>query len=309
MRFSIKGVLDMKSIKIQDIKYDLRGKSILKNISLEHEGSGVIALLGPNGAGKTTLMRILLNIIKPSSGNVLYNGEDLFKDRQRLIEKVGYLPQNFDMYSNATVDDLLSFIGRKRNMSKGDLVDKKSELIEKFDLKEVYKKHFGKLSGGFKRRVGIAQALMGNIDFVIIDEPTVGLDPEQRFRFREYLSKIGREKTVIISTHIVEDIAFYSNRIAIINRGEVIFNDESKKLIEKAKKKVIEGYVKESEYIEFSEKYKIIEQSGFEERGIKIKAIKGEDDKVPECFEEINPDLESAYIYYLNNFEGKKLPW
>lgn len=296
----------MNSIKIQNIKYDVRGKSILKDINLEYEGNGVIALLGPNGAGKTTLMRVLLNIINPSSGEVLYNGENLFNDRQRLIEKVGYLPQNFDMYGNTTVDDLLSFIGKKRNMNSGELLDKKLELIEKFDLKEVYKKHFGRLSGGFKRRVGIAQALMGNIDFVVIDEPTVGLDPEQRFKFREYLSKIGREKTVIISTHIVEDIAFYADRISIVNKGKVIFDDSSKKLIETAKNNIIEGYVKEGDYISFSEKYKVIEHGGLGENGIRIKALKSKVHDIPDNFEEISPDIESSYIYYLNNFEGEK---
>lgn len=293
----------MNTLEIKNIKHNIRGKQILKDINIKYEDKGVIALLGPNGAGKTTLMRILLDIIKPSSGEILYNGENFSKDRQKLIEKVGYLPQNFDMYGNTTVKDLLEFIGNKRNMKKEDIKNKKDELIEKFDLEEVYKKHFGRLSGGFKRRVGIAQALMGNIDFVVIDEPTVGLDPEQRFKFREYLAKVGEEKTVLISTHIVEDIAFYSKRISIVNKGEIIFDDTSKSLIDKAKGNIIEGFIKENEYSFFRKKYNVIEQSGLEEKGIKLKAIKKEKEEIPEGFEIISPDIESSYIYYLNTFE------
>lgn len=295
----------MNTLEIKNIKHNIKGKQILKDINIKYEDKGVIALLGPNGAGKTTLMRILLDIIKPSSGEIFYNGENFSKNRQKLIEKVGYLPQNFDMYGNTTVKDLLEFIGNKRNMKKADIKNKKDELIEKFDLEEVYKKHFGRLSGGFKRRVGIAQALMGDIDFVIIDEPTVGLDPEQRFKFREYLSKLGEEKTVLISTHIVEDIAFYSKRISIVNKGEIVFDDTSKALIDKANGNIIEGFIKENEYSFFRKKYNVIEQSGIEEKGIKLKAIKKEKEEVPEGFEIISSDIESSYIYYLNTFERK----
>ncbi|GFN35538.1 ATP-binding cassette domain-containing protein [Tepidimicrobium xylanilyticum] len=283
-------------LSVSNIKFYYFNKEVLSGITFEHDDNGIIALLGPNGAGKTTLMRILVGLKKAKTGNVYYNGEDLLNNRNKLIKAVGYLPQNFEIYSNVSGLDFLSYVCDVKMLNEKEKKDNIEFVVEKFNLERVIKKRFGSYSGGYKRRLGIAQAMIGNPQFIIIDEPTAGLDPEQRFEFRQYLTNIGKDKIVLISTHIVEDIAFYCSKVIILNEGKITFDGTPDELIGLVDGKIYGGTINVEEYGTLKGQLNIIEQSGMEDGKISLKVIC--EDKAPHGFKKIKPTLENAYVYF-----------
>ena len=204
------------------------GKYALNNIDLDIQ-SGMFGLLGPNGAGKTTLMRILVTLLNPSSGSVTVDGMDLQKNRKRIRQMMGYLPQDFSTFSKLKVWEFLDYVGslsgvRKRNTR----MQKIDKLLEEVGLFDVRDRRAYKLSGGMKRRLGIAQTLIGDPKIMVIDEPTVGLDPEERVRFRNLLADLSRQDTIILlSTHIVGDI---SSTCTSVSTGEINGYSQGKSL-------------------------------------------------------------------------------
>jgi ABC-type multidrug transport system ATPase subunit len=204
-------------------------------------GTGMYGLLGPNGAGKTTLMKILAGILHPSSGAVRVGGHDLSAESGRAAVRrvLGYLPQELGLYPDLSAREFLDYIG----ILKG-LTDKRSrrsrveELLEVVSLEGEAERKLKGFSGGMKRRVGIAQALLNDPRLLIVDEPTVGLDPEERIRFRNLLSDLAGERTVLLSTHIVEDVAQTSRNLAVMAEGKVIFEGTNEELIQEARGKV-----------------------------------------------------------------------
>lgn len=203
--------------------------------------TGMFGLLGPNGAGKTTLMRILAGILRPTSGSARVGGNDLSTESGRLAVKrvLGYLPQELGLYPDLSAHEFLDYIG----ILKG-LEDKRArhrrieELLDVVGLRDVSKRKLKGFSGGMKRRVGIAQALLNDPRLLIVDEPTAGLDPEERIRFRNLLSDLGGNRTVLLSTHIVEDVAQTSRNLAVMNRGTVLYQGTAADLIRAAQDKV-----------------------------------------------------------------------
>jgi ABC-2 type transport system ATP-binding protein len=185
-------------------------------------GEGVIGLLGPNGAGKTTLMSIVATVLRPSAGTVRWKGVDVLADPLAIRRELGYLPQDFGVYDKLTAVELLRYFGRLKGLAGRALTAAVDEMIDLVNLRAAANRRLGGFSGGMRQRVGIAQALLGDPKIVIVDEPTVGLDPEERVRFRNLLSELGHGRTVILSTHIVSDVEAIAERIAVIRKGHLV---------------------------------------------------------------------------------------
>lgn len=285
----------VNNFKAENIHFSYNTKKVLNGVSFQHESTGVVGLLGPNGAGKTTLMNILVGILTPKKGIVELNGVNILKDHKYSIKNVGYLPQNFDIYSNITGLDFLNYVCNAKGITPSYHKQEIEMVVEKFNLSSVIKSSFRKYSGGYKRRLGIAQAMIGSPKLIIVDEPTVGLDPEQRFEFRKYLSNIGDKSTILISTHIVEDIEYYCKKVLMLNNGELKFNGTPEEFINDTKGKIYEGELTIENLDLIKNKVKILNQSMKAENLVSIKAIC--EDYIPKGFSESIGSLEDAYVY------------
>lgn len=288
-------------IKIENLNKVYKGGSYaIKNLNLEIP-NGMFGLLGPNGAGKSTLMRILVTLMKPSSGKVTINDTlDLAKNRREIRAMLGYLPQDFSFFSKLKTYEFLDYTARLAGMKNGAARRTAVEqMLEEVGLFEARDRHANKLSGGMKRRLGIAQALINDPKIIIVDEPTTGLDPEERIRFRNLLSTIStRDVIIILSTHIVGDISSTCDNMALLNKGNLAFAGSPEQLIKEA-----EGYVwlikaTEKEYMEINEKYPVIStipiDGGWEVQVVaeNINGYYGEP---------IRPNLEHAYVHFMEN--------
>lgn len=198
-----------------------KNKIAVDRVSLKL-GTGVYGLLGENGAGKTTLMRMLCGILKPTGGTVTFQEMDVSSEDYRKV--LGYLPQDFGYYPNFTGTDFLMYMASLKGLTKYRAKKRSEELLELVGLKENGKKKIRTYSGGMKQRLGIAQALLNHPKLLILDEPTAGLDPKERVRFRNLIAELGKDSTVILSTHIVTDIEHIADRILIMRDGQLIFN-------------------------------------------------------------------------------------
>ena len=185
-------------------------------------GSGVYGLLGPNGAGKTTLMRIMTDLLAPSTGRVLLDGQDIAVMGAAFRKKLGYLPQDFGVYPNFTAEQFLLYIARLKGLSKFDAKRQTDNLLRMVGLEDKKQKKLKGFSGGQRQRVGIAQALLGDPEILVLDEPTAGLDPEERIRFRGIISDLSQQKLVLLSTHIVSDLEAVANEIILLRKGVVL---------------------------------------------------------------------------------------
>jgi ABC-2 type transport system ATP-binding protein len=209
-------------IIINDLSKSYGEKRALSGVSL-HIETGMFGLLGRNGAGKTTLMRIVATVLSKSNGSVTVCGFDI-NNVKEIRKLVGYLPQEFSMYSNMTVYEAMDYLGVLSELPKKTRQEKIPALLKRVNLDDCRKVRVKALSGGMKRRLGIAQAILHDPQILIVDEPTAGLDPEERVRFRELLCEIAENRIVILSTHIVEDIEKTCEKIAVLDKGEIVFN-------------------------------------------------------------------------------------
>ena len=231
-------------IKISNLSKQFGNKTALDDVSLEIN-SGMFGLLGRNGAGKTTLMRILTTLLTKTSGDITIC--DIPIEKARDIRKiVGYLPQDFSMYPNMTVYEAMDYLGVLSEIPSKKRKGMVLELLDKVNLYDCQKVRIKALSGGMKRRLGIAQAIMHDPKVIIVDEPTAGLDPEERMRFKNLLSDISKDKIVILSTHIIEDIEETCENVAILNNGKVIYNGKTEKLstLDSKNTTILGGYMK-----------------------------------------------------------------
>lgn len=263
------------------------GKKALQNINLEMESPNLIGLLGQNGAGKSTLMKLLVAELLPTTGEIMLDGTALSKKEKELKAKLGYLPQIFGLYEELKVWEFLDYMAALKGIK-----NKKEEIdyvIEETNLTEKRKAKIGSLSGGQKQRVGIAQALLGNPEFLIFDEPTVGLDPEERVKFRNLFSKTAQDKIVLLSTHIIEDVQAICNRIIVIHKGRILFDGRPEYLIQEARGHV--GIVNENS--EMDKEIRIISRINTEE-GVSCRIVAEE---LPAYAKEAEVTLEDAYLY------------
>jgi len=287
-------------IKIENLnKVYPNGNYALKNLNLEIP-NGMFGLLGPNGAGKSTLMRILVTLMKPSSGKVTFDGYDLAKNRKQIRSMLGYLPQDFSFFSKLKTYEFLDYTARLSGMKNGaarrTAVD---QMLEEVGLYEARDRNANKLSGGMKRRLGIAQALINDPKIIIVDEPTTGLDPEERIRFRNLLSNIStRDVVIILSTHIVGDISSTCDNMALLNRGSLAFAGSPEELVKEAEGHVWLIQATEAEYLEINEKYPVISTIP-SEAGWDVQVVA--DDVNGFYGKQIAPNLEHAYVHFMEN--------
>ncbi len=273
------------------------GKTALADINLNIE-SGMFGLLGPNGAGKSSLMRILVTIMKPSTGIVDVNGYDLKKNRKEIRKMLGYLPQDFRFFTKLKTWEFLDYAaGLSGIKNKKQRLNKVDEWLEKVGLFDSRERQANKLSGGMKRRLGIAQALIGSPKIIVVDEPTTGLDPEERIRFRNILSELSQQDVIIIlSTHIVGDISSVCNDLALLDQGRLQFKGPPEELVNKAKGHVWQVNTSGTEYDMLKEKYAVISTIPSEE-GWEVQLV-GEEIEAKHAIE-IEPSLEHAYVYFM----------
>lgn len=223
---------------------------------------GVWGLIGANGAGKTTLMRMLAGILPPSSGRVLYDGVDIRDLGEAYRDALGYLPQSFGFYPEFTVTDYLEYVAALKGIGGLECRKKTEELLELLSLAEVRKKKIKKLSGGMQRRVGIAQAMLNDPDVLILDEPTGGLDPGERVRFRNFLSEFAQGRIVLISTHIVSDVEYIAAQNVIMKDGRVIGAGKTEELLEAVAGKVFTAVIRQDELPRYEEAVRIVSMKG-----------------------------------------------
>lgn len=273
------------------------GNHAVRDVNLEIE-NGMFGLLGPNGAGKSTLMKVLVALMKPSSGRVLVNGEDISKERKKLRKMLGYLPQDFRFFTKLRTWEFLDYAGSLAGIKvRRERIERVDALLEQVGLLEARDRMANKLSGGMKRRLGIAQALIGDPKIIVVDEPTTGLDPDERIRFRNILSDLSQSDVIIIlSTHIVGDISSTCHNMALLNNGDLVFSGSPGKLIEEARGHVYNLSVSQYEYEQLREDIHIISSmpgdAGWDLQVV-ASDVSGYNHRV------IDPNLEHAYVYYM----------
>lgn len=256
---------------------------------------GVYGLLGPNGAGKTTLMNILTENLKPTSGRILYDGKDIHELGREYRRHIGYVPQQQQMFSGFTLRRFLLYISGLKGIDRKTADMQISEIVGKVNLENVMDKKLSAFSGGMKQRALLAQALLGDPSVIILDEPTAGLDPNERIRFRNIVSKIAFDRIVIIATHVVPDIQFIANKVIILDKGQLIAEGTPWELCDSIRGKVFEILADEEDIINIEAGFKTGDMVKDRE-GIRVRIVS---DRVPEgyVFSEKEPSLEDVYLY------------
>lgn len=262
---------------------------------------GVYGLLGKNGAGKTTFMRMLCTLLTPTEGNILCDGRDIFKMEGEYRKLLGYLPQNFGFYPEFTVRDYLLYIASIKGLPPAVAKKRTKELLAAVGLEKYAGRKMKKLSGGMKRRAGIAQAMMNHPKILILDEPTAGLDPNERIRFRNLISEFSEDRLVLLSTHIVSDVEYIANDIWLMNEGEIVRQGTPKQITESMKQKVWECLVEKRAVPLLARQYKISNMKA-DTQGVQVRVIAGE--KPAEYAKEAVPSLEDAFLYYFGEEAG-----
>ena len=279
-------------IELQDLSMTYpNGRQVLQHLNLSLKSPSLIGLLGPNGAGKSTLIKLLVAALMPTGGSILVDGQPLAKTEHLLKSKLGYLPQDFGLFDELTVVQFLDYMAALKGLHnpKGII----QEVIQAVNLEEKSKSKIRTLSGGQRQRVGIAQALLGNPPLLIFDEPTVGLDPEERIHFRNLFSRTAQNRLVLLSTHIIEDVQSVCDQIVVINHGRVLFTGTPEELIQTAVGHVGAFWEKDSA----QEQGLHITARVNTSQGIRCRAVA---DKLPAYIKAVEPSLEDAYLYLIS---------
>lgn len=263
--------------------------------------NGVYGLLGVNGAGKTTLMRMICTLLQPSSGKILCNGKDIFKMGADYRKLLGYLPQDFGFYPEFTVKDYLLYIAALKGIRPAVARKRVKDLISKVGLSKAANKKMKKLSGGMKRRAGIAQAVLNDPKILILNEPTAGLDPNERIRFRNLISELSEDRLVLLSTHIVSDVEYIANEIWLMNDGQLLQQGTADELIRSMDENVWKCYADKSDVPALMKQYKISNIKS-EPHGVELRIISKEKPFPDAVMEEAN--LEDVFLYYFGEKAG-----
>ena len=286
-------------LKIQNLtKTYPNGKKALSNVNLDIP-NGIFGLLGPNGAGKSSLMRTIAALQESDEGTIFLDDLDVLKQKDEVRKILGYLPQDFGFYPKVTAEDMLNHFAVLKGISnKAERKEVCEALLQQTNLYEVRDKYIGDYSGGMRQRFGIAQALLGNPKIVIVDEPTAGLDPQERNRFHNLLSEIGENVVVILSTHIVDDVKNLCHEMAIMNYGEVLFHGKTNEALSVLKGKVWQAQITKEEVEDYRNRFKIISSKVSAGKICVNTVADSQPDKV---FSSVEVDLEDVYFYYINN--------
>ncbi|MFD1356873.1 ABC transporter ATP-binding protein [Fictibacillus halophilus] len=286
-------------LTIENITKIFKDKNALNDINLELT-TGVYGILGANGSGKTTLMRILASVMKPSSGRVLLNGQDIAEMNEKYRELIGYLPQHVGYYKNFTAKKFLKYIAALKGLPKDETNEKVEEVLELVGLSDHHRKKIGGFSGGMKRRIGIAQALLNDPKILIVDEPTAGLDPKERIRFRNLLSKISTNRIVLLSTHIVSDIEFIAKEVLILKEGQLVKKETPQTLLKGIEDKVWTLVIEEKDVPRFQSEYKVGNIARIDDK-FQLRILS--DDQPQQNAQHDVPNLEDLYLYYFDEEE------
>jgi ABC-type multidrug transport system ATPase subunit len=277
------------------------GVRALREITLDIP-QGMFGLLGPNGAGKSTLMRTIATLQEADEGTIAFDGIDVLKDKNEVRKILGYLPQDFGLYPKVTPETMLDHFavlkGITNKRSRREVV---SHLLQMTNLYDVRKRKLGTFSGGMRQRFGIAQALLGNPRLIIVDEPTAGLDPEERNRFLNLLGEIGENVVVILSTHIVEDVAELCQHMAIISQGSVLLTGDPRSVIAGLQGKIWKKMIGKNDLESYKREHKVISTRWFG-GSIVIHALS--EDHPGEGFQPVEVDLEHVYFSTLKNHQA-----
>ena len=279
-------------LQIDHVTKKYQNFTALKDIDLELD-YGLYGLLAPNGAGKTTLMKMMATLLYPTEGSILWEGREIQKLDDQYREKLGFLPQDFGYYRDYTPERYLRYIGILKGIRKEQLKKEIPRLLEQVGLTEAAKKKMKKFSGGMIQRVGIAQALLGNPEILILDEPTAGLAPKERVRFRKILTSLSGDKIVIISTHIVSDVEFIANHIIMLKDKQVYANDSVENLCMTLEGKIFSTTVRTEELADFERKYQVVSQRQ-EGGNCEIRFIA---EKKEEGWNSCTASLEDVFLY------------
>jgi ABC-2 type transport system ATP-binding protein len=266
---------------------------VLKNINLEFT-SGVYGLLAPNGAGKTTLIKMLATLLFPSKGEILYNGTSITELNENYRDILGYLPQEFGYYKNYSPRQYLNYISALKGLDKKQVKGRIRELLKLVALEEVMDKKMKKFSGGMIQRVGIAQAMLNDPKVLILDEPTAGLDPKERVRFRNLLTELARNRVVILSTHIVSDVESIANQIIMIKDKELLFKDSVTAICSVLAGKVFETEIDYDQASEFRTRHFSLSEKQ-EDGKLVMRFIS--DRKVDSVWRAVRPNLEDVFLH------------
>jgi len=277
------------------------GVHAINNVSLEIP-NGLFGLLGPNGAGKSSLMRTIATLQEPDSGRIEFNGLDVLRQKEDLRRQLGYLPQDFGVYPKVSAEDLLHHFAVLKGLTqRGERKEAVDGLLQQTNLWEARKRGLGTYSGGMRQRFGIAQALLGSPKLVIVDEPTAGLDPDERNRFLNLLAEIGEQVVVILSTHIVEDVTDLCPRMAMISKGRVLIQGEPQLAIDGLKNKVWRKRIGKAELEVYQNRFTVLS----------TRLVAGQpqinvysDAPLEEGFVQVEPDLEDVYFLQLRAAKG-----
>ena len=266
----------------------------LQGVSLDVP-TGMFGLLGPNGAGKTTLMRIVAGLLEPTAGTVRFNGEDIVADPRRIRRQLGYLPQDFGFYPHLTGESMLRFLLILKGVEAPQGVKRlAAELLERVNLSYAAKRKVKGYSGGMRQRLGIAQALAGDPRLLIVDEPTAGLDPEERLRFYRLLAELAEDRTVLLSTHIVDDISVLCPRVAIMYAGRFVADTTPAEARGRLAGTIYQGAVAKEGLAAVDRDFRVTQAILIEGRNqVRIHLPEG---VPPEGFEAADPTLEDAYL-------------
>jgi ABC-2 type transport system ATP-binding protein len=265
--------------------------------------AGMFGLLGPNGAGKTTLMRVLAGLLEPTAGSVTLDGEDVVAHPERIWATLGYLPQEFGFYPHLTGEAMLLHLLRLKGVEAPQGQRKLcSELLERVNLSWAAKRKVKGYSGGMRQRLGLAQAIAGNPRLIIVDEPTSGLDPEERLRFYRLLAELAEQRTVILSTHIVEDVAVLCSHFAVIRGGKVLTVTSPSEARQAIAGRIWEGTVTAAELTELQQSRRVTQAVLVEGRN-RVRVFEG-NGSPPPGFEQVTPTLEDAYLVLVRAGNG-----
>ena len=281
-------------LKIEHLSKHFKDKTAVDDVCLTLT-PGVWGLLGANGAGKTTLMRMIADIMTPTSGTIFYDGTDIHKMGEAYRRLFGFLPQDFGYSREFTIKDYLEYIAALKDVPVRETTKKINHLLEVLTLSDVKNKKISKLSGGMKRRVGIAQAMLNDPKILVMDEPTAGLDPGERVRFRNFISEFSHDRMVLISTHIVSDIEYIATRNAIMKAGRIIDVGTTDELVKQIEGKVWNCTVPAEELPEYELRLRIINQRGEDNNHVSIRYLADQaelDGAVP-----ASPRLEDLYLW------------
>lgn len=287
-------------LSIQGVSKKFGAKFAVSEFSFDF-GQGIHGILGPNGAGKTTLMRMITGMLFPDRGDIRYQGISIYENPDPLLSDLGYLPQSPLLYKDFSVVEFLDYMCDLKDIPRPERGREIARVLSDVNLRDQEKKKIGACSGGMRQRLGIAQSLLGDPKILLMDEPTAGLDPIERIRFRNVVSRISTDRTILISTHIVPDIEFIAHHIVLMNRGRIVRSGNPKELCQFVNDKVWEISVHPDEIDPFLRQYKISSIHADDDR-YELRIVS--DEQPGESAQTVSPRLEEAYIYFSEKSEA-----